>query len=319
MPETQSDTGDIGVLVVHGIGAQDRDETLGKLMAGLRRVAPDAVPEEIHDGVRATIGGQGVRFYEVYWADLLRDEMALGAFQMMELQSLAWFPWLNFRRGHYGRGRYSSLKLAAWCFVLPIINFFVLFAYYGAGLVGEVFSGFTRSRNRSGESDIPKIAAPLKFGRHRRTRTGLDSILDEYLGDVFSYVNSAGKAFHRERNEPAVPPEVERVYTAIMQRFYEQLMKAADDCATLQIVAHSLGRSLPITAYPACDSSPTVATTQSASKPHVRKSGTSIPSAARWRRSGSCGPGSAPMSLRCRRCSSSGTTSYRGSTRSPAS
>src|SRR5439155_21973535 len=87
---------------------------------------------DIHDGVVATIGGQSVRLYEVYWADLLKGDLARGGFQIKELQSLSWFPWFNIRRGNYQPGSYSFLKLAWW-----------------------------------------------------------------YAGDVFSYANSAGKAFRR--------------------------------------------------------------------------------------------------------------------------
>src|SRR5712691_7210420 len=104
MPEMERETGDTAVLVVHGIGAQEKGDTLGKLLAGLRRVERGFVPKEIHGGVLATVGGQRVRFYEVYWADLLRGDRTFGAFQMMELQSLSWFPWLNLRRGNYRAG-----------------------------------------------------------------------------------------------------------------------------------------------------------------------------------------------------------------------
>ena len=124
--------GHTALLVVHGIGAQERGETLAKLTSGLRRVDRDSVSNDIHDGVVATIGGQSVRLYEVYWADLLKGDLARGGFQIKELQSLSWFPWFNIRRGNYQPGSYSFLKLAWW-----------------------------------------------------------------YAGDVFSYANSAGKAFRR--------------------------------------------------------------------------------------------------------------------------
>lgn len=39
-----------------------------------------------------------------------------------------------------------------------------------------------------------------------------------------------------------MPPEFEHVYAKIVQRFYDQLIKAqADGCSTIQIVSHSLG------------------------------------------------------------------------------
>jgi len=233
--------GHTALLVVHGIGAQERGETLAKLTSGLRRVDRDSVPNDIHDGGVATIGGQSVRFYEVYWADLLKGDLTRGAFQINELQSLSWFPWFNVRRGNYQPGSYSFLKLAWWCVALPIFNFLVLFAYYGAGFFAQIFTGAEGKRERApGESDLARVFR--KVGGHGTTLTAVDRLLDEYAGDVFSYANSAGKAFYREKGEPAVPPQVEQAYGAIVQRFYDQLVKADADCCTaIQIVAHSLG------------------------------------------------------------------------------
>lgn len=189
------------------------------------------------------VGGQLVRFYEVYWADLLEGDIAFGAFQIKELQSLSWSPWLNFRHGNFRPGSYSFLKLAWWCLALPIINFFMLFAYHGARFVASWGSGAKRGRNRFGIENESTMRIVLRkvFGQDSRY-TKVDAILDEYVGDIFSYVNSAGKTFYREKREPPVPPEVKHVYTRIVQRFYDQLVNAqADGCATIQIVAHSLG------------------------------------------------------------------------------
>src|SRR6185436_15851352 len=67
-------------------------------------------------------------------------------------------------------------------------------------------------------------------------------VLDEYAGDVLSYVNSAGKAFYRENGEPKVPSQVQDAFPRIVQRFYDQLLKAhSDGCDTIQVVSHSLG------------------------------------------------------------------------------
>lgn len=231
----------IALLVVHGIGAQEPGETLGKLLSGLRRIDQNSVPKETHDGAVGTVGGQPVRFYEVYWADLLKGDITRGAFQMMELQSLSWFPWFNLRHGNYRPGSYSFLKLAWWCVALPIVNFFALFGYYGAGFFAQIFGG-AEGKRKEAETDSTSSRIARKVVGYGTTLTKVDRILDEYFGDVFSYVNSAGKAFHREANEPAVSPQVEHVYADIVQRFYDQLVKAqADGCTTIQIVAHSLG------------------------------------------------------------------------------
>jgi len=229
----------IALLVVHGIGAQERGDTLAKLAKGLRH-PPNSVPDTIRDGMAATIGGQEVRLYEVYWADRLKGDLTHGAFQLDELQSVSWFPWYNVRCGNYRAGSYSFLKRAWWIVVLPILNFFILWAYYGARFFAQVFTGERDSTPKRSESAIEEV---WKTARRRRTEpTALDDLLDEYVGDVFSYVNSAGHAFFRDAGAVAVVPEVEKAYAEIVSRFYEQLLRArADGADTIQVVAHSLG------------------------------------------------------------------------------
>lgn len=238
----RSDHTDVGVLVVHGIGAQQPGETLEKLLAGLRRVEP-AVPAGAGGTARATIGGKPVRFYEVYWANLLKDELAEGAFQMNELQSLAWFPLLNIRCGNYRAGSYSFARLAWWCAVLPVLNVLMLLGYYGAFMLAGIATAILRSDGSAPAEDrgISFLERARKAADRTSKNTWFKQLLDEYPGDVFSYVNSAGRAFHREDDEPKVPAEVEDVYARMMHRFYEQLTRAADECGSIQVVAHSLG------------------------------------------------------------------------------
>jgi hypothetical protein len=69
----------VGVLVVHGIGAQTPGEALGKLWSGLHRAFPD-LPEGPRQAEPFTIrhpdtsSERSVRFYEVHWADLLTGD-----------------------------------------------------------------------------------------------------------------------------------------------------------------------------------------------------------------------------------------------------
>lgn len=224
--EAESAKPPIAVLVVHGIGAQKPGETVGKLIAGLSRVEREFGAKG-HDDV-LTLGGQPVRFYEVYWADLLMGAASRDAFNIQEMQSVTWFPLLNLLRRNYPKGSWSFLKLA-WC-ALPLVNFLMLFGYFGAGAIAEWIKG------DSSESKSVRQAA-----EDARLKV-IQEIMDEYVGDVFSYVNSAGKAFYREKDEPAVTPEMEGVHGQIMQRFYDQLVKAqAGGCAAIHVVAHSLG------------------------------------------------------------------------------
>jgi hypothetical protein len=48
----------IAVLVVHGVGAQEPGETLGKLLGGLKRVGRTSLSEETRDGAVGMVGGQ---------------------------------------------------------------------------------------------------------------------------------------------------------------------------------------------------------------------------------------------------------------------
>lgn len=242
MSDSEQTHVDTAVLVVHGIGAQAPGETLLKLMNGLRRVRGDCVPEEIHDGMVATLGGRRVRFHEVYWADLLRGDISHGGFQIMELQSLSWFPWLNLRCGNYRLSRCPPLKLVLGCMALPVVNFVMLLAYYGAGLVVELVNGILHSNARAEAGGGTFWSRALHTAKATsRGHTWFDALLDEYVGDVFNYVNSAAGAFHRDEHEPAVPEAAVRSHAAIMRRFYAQLVRAAADCESVQIVAHSLG------------------------------------------------------------------------------
>jgi hypothetical protein len=230
------------LLVVHGIGAQEPNGTLHKLVEGLGRIDRDFAPRVDGPALVATFAGQPVRLYEVYWADLLRGDVTRGTFLMNELQSLAWFPWFNLRRGNYRRAAYSATRLAWWCVVLPVVNFFVLFAYYGAGVFAQLLSGADGKRPRlEHEGDLSRLGR--KVLGHGGTLTQVDRLLDEYAGDILNYVNSAAQAFYRADGEPPVPPEVEGVQKRIVQRFYDQLVAAAETegCRTISVVAHSLG------------------------------------------------------------------------------
>ncbi len=240
MPKSQTDT---AVLVVHGIGAQQRGDTLNKLLSGLRRAQRDAIPDPYEQGVKVNMGGTSTRFYEVYWADLLDAEVAFGTFQMQELYSLAWFPWFNSWRGDYQQGSYSWMTVIWWSLFLPLLNFFILFAYQGATLLAHIISDiksiFQKKRIQHKQSFFNAIR---KAAERPKGYSKVDQILDDFVGDVFNYVNSAACAFYRGPNQSPVPDELKNVYPQIVQRFYAQLLQAeADGCNNIQIVAHSLG------------------------------------------------------------------------------
>lgn len=244
MTEELRQNGDVAVLVVHGIGRQERGEALCKLLTGLQRLQPDSVRTDSQGRVRATIGGQPARFYEVYWADLLMGDDTFGAFEMNEVRSFAWFPLFNLWRGSYEHETYSRIRLVFWCLVLPLITLLLAVAHAGLSFVAQLVEAFKgrRHRKKLDLDDAGTLGAVMRKLAGRSSRyTEVDQILDEYAGDVFAYVNSAARAFHREKGER--PKFVrEDVFERIVGRFNEQLLHAqANGCAAIQVVAHSLG------------------------------------------------------------------------------
>ncbi len=235
--------GEIAVLVVHGIGAHKPEENLNKLLSGLRKVQPDNIPENYQQGDVLTLDQQPVRFYEVYWADLLLGEKIRGSFQMQEVLSLAWFPWFNYRRSNYPKGSYPLLKILGWSLFLPIMNLFILLAYHGASIFGHGFSKH-RHKNSDHKPGGGKSAKDTVTQAAQRAQdySKFDAIMDDFLGDIFNYINSANNAFYRDKKEPPVADSIKRVYPEIIQRFYQQLLRAqTDGCEGIQVVAHSLG------------------------------------------------------------------------------
>jgi hypothetical protein len=221
----------LAVLVVHGIGRQERGVTVRKLAEGVARFADVPVPAATGDHFTTTIAGRELRLYEVHWADVLSGPVTKGTCSMQELQSLAWFPWFNARRATYAAGSYSRLRLAWWWVVLPLANFLVLFAYHGADLLAQLAAGVFRKDT------------PPRTNAGGKPVTVVDDVLDEYAGDVVNYVNSAGQAFYREPDEVPPPPEVIVAQAEILKRFDDTLLRAAaaDGCESIQVVAHSLG------------------------------------------------------------------------------
>lgn len=101
----------------------------------------------------------------------------------------------------------------------------------------EKSGGLSRAESRDSVWDEARQAAARTSGPGP-----IDALLDEYVGDVFSYVNSAGSAFYRDAGEAPIPAAAEQAYGHIVQRFYDQLVKAdTDGCAAIHVVAHSLG------------------------------------------------------------------------------
>jgi hypothetical protein len=235
----------LALLVVHGVGRQGRGEMLRQFAAGLRRVAPEIVPRGVGDGAEVRIGGQPVRLQEVYWADLLRDDKAEGAFLLAEFTAMSWFPWFNFRRRAYPAGQYSLRELVPSLLLLPIASLLVFVAYHGANLLSMICDAFREWPPRRAQRPTNlrfRKRVELMSKEARERKSWLDTILDEFAGDVLTYANSKAGVFYREENETPPADHMRRAYRDIMARFDGAVAEArAHGCRRIQIVAHSLG------------------------------------------------------------------------------
>lgn len=235
-----------GILVVHGVGAQAPGETVRKLLKGLQRVAGARAPDAPGAGpVTAEIAGIPLRLYEVHWADLLQGRSTEGTFSAREFQAVAWFPWLNCRKRVYPAGAYSAATILCWTLALPLLSIALALPYYGARLLAQLLDRKAREQLHA----APGNASSRSFWRDAKARanlaanqrTVLEETVDEYVGDVFNYVNSAGGARFPEGREIDVPQSVQKAYDEIAGRFRTQLLLAAKECDELQVLAHSLG------------------------------------------------------------------------------
>lgn len=160
------------LIVVHGIGTQRRGDTLYQCACGLLKVCGGA---QLLDDAGAAIAAEDIRvrgldraslrqgrfvlrLYEVYWADLLPDELVHGSFDKFDLEEITWFGWLNWRAGLLPADAYPR-----WLVMLRTLQ---LWGLQVAGSLGlEVLMGVSRIRS---------------------------TVLDQTAADVWHYVHSLG-------------------------------------------------------------------------------------------------------------------------------
>jgi hypothetical protein len=190
------------------------------------------------------LGARPVRFYEAYWADLLMGERVSGTFDFDEFSSLAWFPLFNQTHRLYAKEPYPLWTIFRHSVVLPLAGFALLIVYWGARLLAQLWSGLREQRSE--RRDQPELAgktfwerAKFRARKEAREPTAVDRLLDEYVADVFNYINSASDTFKPERK---VSEELRHASGEIIGRFHDQLVLMRNDgCRSIHIVAHSLG------------------------------------------------------------------------------
>ena len=206
-------------------------------MTGFRSALPDTVPATGDHPSNLIVGERTVRLYEVYWADVLGEDVAKGAFELADLSAVVWLPRANRRAGRYRPGDYSLGQVILRTLELVPIGLASGLLYLGGNLLTTpvLVKAWDRphTERKPGEGVWALTRRTAEEGRE--VGTPLDPILDRGAGDVFSYVNSAtgglpeASALRGKANE-------------ILERFHAALQAAsADRCSEVQIVAHSLG------------------------------------------------------------------------------
>ncbi len=201
----------IGVIVVHGVGAQEKFDTLKSFLRGLQTGFEHLVPREHDEYYELDLPDRCIRFYEVFWADELKGDKTHGSFKFDMLPVVAWFPYLNEKAGWYPTGAYRPGHGRLWTRVLKLLMVPLWITLRGASFAFE---------------SLVKPSLPA---------ADLGASLDETAGDVFNYVKSRANT-----HEPG--SDFGLVAQKICDHFYRKIMQALNDkCSELQVVAHSLG------------------------------------------------------------------------------
>lgn len=170
----------IALVVVHGIGSQIRGATRTKLLAGLELAYGSLAQTEEGEAVCVQLGSRSVRIYEVWWADLLGGERVEGTFSVWALQTIAWFPWMNWRARV---APVPPVRMLLWTLLFaPLAIFLQLFWV---------------------------AAMSIAAGRTKR-------MLDEKVADVLNYADAADRAKPDDWPLAGVAGEIQERFAATL-------------------------------------------------------------------------------------------------------
>lgn len=201
------------LIVVHGIGTQQRGDTLYQCACGLLDVCDGAQLLDAAGGAMAAQdirerrldraclrqGGFVLRLYEVFWADLLPADLVRGSFDKFDLEEITWFGWLNWRAGLLPAQAYPR-----WLVLLRTLQLGCL------QIVGSL------------------ALEPLMGWRRLRS-----TALDQTAADVWHYVHSLG-------GELAPGSPLRGRSEQVLDRL-EATWKAASGAGPVHLMGHSLG------------------------------------------------------------------------------
>jgi hypothetical protein len=223
----------------------------------------ELLPESIELSVRGF--DRTLVLYEVYWADLMAGEKAAGSFQMRQLIALPWMRQQNTERGLYGNVQPQFLPREESLLLLYFISTCAYYGYYGlrqaVSLIGMLWHtllavlfvlliptvtlsrlvAFLPGMRKRVAAYHTALAALILWNRRGLAaappggRHPVDVLLDGYVGDILSYVNTQGRQFFVTN----VPDW--NAGTGILKRFHDRLQQACDECDEVHLLAHSLG------------------------------------------------------------------------------
>jgi tetratricopeptide (TPR) repeat protein len=221
----------VALIVVHGMGKGRPHETMRKLVNGIQQLASEhglelkVTPATPTSPMTLEISGSEsrVHLYEVFCADLLEFD-SFCCFDRAMLIDAAWYPLLNWLNNvEQARRHYGFFKTLAWTLVAVPLAALLWYAYEFLHFVwGFIFPSKARW-----------VKPNASRGRHS-VYNGLDDLLDRTLGNVFTYVRSAGGLFHHTEGRQL---GCEKVLAA----FDRQMRFASEECEEVHVLAHSLG------------------------------------------------------------------------------
>lgn len=224
-------------------------------------------PDPLPPPVEVTIRGLEMTLviYEVYWADLMAGHKAAGSFQVHQLLALPWLRRQNRERGLYGDSPPQIMPEEESLLLLYVVSTCAYYGYYGARQVANLAGmvahtclaalflllvptvtvsrlvGSIRSLKRAVAAYQDAIGRLVNWDRRRSVaratagRHPVDVLLDGYVGDIMTYVNSLGRQFL------AANVRDWDAGAAVLQRFHARMQQASAECDEVHVLAHSLG------------------------------------------------------------------------------
>ena len=237
MEHTGGATPDVGLILVHGIGQQEKGASIEKLLKnGLESATGEQLVRDA-DGKILRLGNRTIHLYEVCWSDVLEAKDVEKAFTWQTPLELSWLPWINHRHGLLAEYGISGFLAAIWTAACLIATPIATCLYGGTRLIWRPRDAAEKQPRK--QSWWPSSAEVLAAA-HTATygRTEVDKKLDEYVADLFLYMYSVGG-----NRQCIANPTLHDAADKILSRLHEQVRKAieTDDCREVQILAHSLG------------------------------------------------------------------------------